>query len=453
MTGSLSARYILGAVVAWLLLVAVAAHAEAEPPPDDTLSFWQHLKSGELSGFVAVDSRWFVEPALFFGQNPAALNPGILAQPEYRFEWNDGDDRLTFVPFGRLDFQDKRRRHWDIREANWLHTAGHWDVRFGVGKVFWGVAESNHLVDIINQDDLIEDIDGEDKLGQPMLQFTLFHDLGTLELFFLPYFREVTFPGRKGRLRFNIPVATGQPSWDSSLEEWHPDGAIRWSRPIGNFDIGVSHFSGTGREPRFFLRLRGAERPQILPRYDIIHQTSMDVQMTLESWLLKFEAMTRGGQGDRFAALVSGFEYTFYSVFQSVADVGVLGEYHYDGRSTDVPLETVLALRPRPLGPLPPVLPTGTFSLGSTAPTAFDNDIFMGIRISPNDVQSTEFLVGGAVDIDTRSLFMSVEASRRIRDRWKVEFDARIFANVHESELFYDLRNDSFLQLRIARYF
>ena len=40
----------------------------------------------------------------------------------------------------------------------------------GAAKVFWGTAESRHLVDIINQTDAVEDIDEEDKLGQPMVK-------------------------------------------------------------------------------------------------------------------------------------------------------------------------------------------------------------------------------------------------------------------------------------------
>lgn len=44
-----------------------------------------------------------------------------------------GDDRLTFVPFLRLDAHDENRTHWDIREANWLHLADTWDMTVGVG--------------------------------------------------------------------------------------------------------------------------------------------------------------------------------------------------------------------------------------------------------------------------------------------------------------------------------
>ena len=40
-----------------------------------------------------------------------------------------------------------------------------WSLSIGLGKVFWGVTEFNHLVDVINQTDLVEGIDGEAKLG------------------------------------------------------------------------------------------------------------------------------------------------------------------------------------------------------------------------------------------------------------------------------------------------
>jgi len=54
---------------------------------------------------------------------------------------------------------------------------------------FWGVTEFQHLVDIINQTDLVENIDTEDKLGQPMINLALINDWGTVDLFIMPYFR------------------------------------------------------------------------------------------------------------------------------------------------------------------------------------------------------------------------------------------------------------------------
>ncbi len=103
----------------------------------------------------------------------------LAAQPEYYRAWDDGRQNFTFVPFLRWDQSDSERSHVDIRELTWLRAADNWELRVGIRKLFWGVTESQHLVDIINQTDLVEAPDGEEKLGQPMLNLALIRDWGT----------------------------------------------------------------------------------------------------------------------------------------------------------------------------------------------------------------------------------------------------------------------------------
>ena len=122
-----------------------------------------------------------------------------------------------------------------------------------MGKVFWGVTEAVHLVDIVNQTDLVESLDGEEKLGQPMIDLSLIRDWGVVDLFVLPWFRERTFPSEDGRPRFAIPIDTHDPIYESSAEQHHVDFAARWSNSIGEWDIGLSYFYGTSREPRFVI--------------------------------------------------------------------------------------------------------------------------------------------------------------------------------------------------------
>ena len=88
--------------------------------------------------------------------------------------------------FARYDNQDDERSHVDLREAYWGYDGDSWDVNAGFSKVFWGVAESRHLVDVINQTDLVEDLDQEDKLGQPMVNVNLQRDYGRFELYVMP---------------------------------------------------------------------------------------------------------------------------------------------------------------------------------------------------------------------------------------------------------------------------
>ncbi len=78
-----------------------------------------------------------------------------------------------------------------------------------------GVTEFVNLTDVINQTNLVEDIDAKTKLGQPMLNATLFNDWGTLDFIIMPWFRERTFPGVSGRLRFAYPVK-------STLTDYEP---------------------------------------------------------------------------------------------------------------------------------------------------------------------------------------------------------------------------------------
>jgi hypothetical protein len=375
----------------------------------------------EWAGFTAIDARGFLHAPQFAGQeNNTGLS--LVLEPEYYYISDDDKHVLTARFFGRYDPFDDKRSHVDIRQLDWLYEGDGWELRAGASKIFWGVTESRHLVDIINQDDAIEDTDGEDKLGQPMLQLAKFTDYGTFRLFYLPYTRERTFAGRDGRLRTERIVDNSLATYDASAEEFNPDIAFRYETVIGSMDLGLAHFSGNGREP--VLREVTSGGQQVLqPVYQTIDQTSIDAQYTTEGWLWKLEALTRGGNGKRFEAVSGGFEYTLYGVMDTFADAGLLMEYHHDNRGVD--------------------------SLG----TFFDHDAFIGTRITLNDVNDTEFLGGVVYDVKTHARFFNIEFARRLNDRWKTEIDARMFTGINANNAENSISQDDFIQLRLSRYF
>ena len=174
-----------------------------------------------VSGFISGQFQGFFEEPL----DPIQSDTNISAatRPEFYTEWNEGRDAFTFTPFARIDQRDDQRSHYDIRELNWLHVGSNWELRVGAGIIFWGVTESQHLVDIINQTDLVENIDGEDKLGQPMINLSLIRDWGTVDLFVLPGFRKRTFPGPEGRPRIHPPVNADAAVFESDDEDKHID--------------------------------------------------------------------------------------------------------------------------------------------------------------------------------------------------------------------------------------
>jgi hypothetical protein len=374
----------------------------------------------EFSGHVTAEGRVFVNDPLFPGQKRNSAS--LALQPEFYHEWENGSS-FTITLFARLDSADPERTHFDIRELNYLWLTDKWELRIGVGKVFWGVTESQHLVDIINQTDLVEYIDGEDKLGQPMIHLSIPRNWGVLDMFVLPYFRERTFPGKKGRFRPSVVVDTDLAIYESSAEEYNIDLAVRYSHTIGNWELGLSHFYGTGREPTLIEEINSNGETVLIPFYEIINQTGLDLQLVAGQWLWKLESIYRSGQGDEdFFALTGGFEYTFTGVTAGGLDIGLLGEWLYDER-------------------------------GKEATTAFDNDIMVGARLAMNDAASTEALIGIIQDIDSRGTVFRLESSRRIGDHVKISIDSFFVFDSSEEDSIHDFREDDSIQIELSYYF
>jgi hypothetical protein len=160
----------------WLLLFVLVALAR---PPATVFAH-------EISGFATGEARLFPNKALFPGQSDQSAS--FALQPEYYHEF-ESRSSFTFVPFLRVDSGDQERTHFDIRELTYLWLQEDYELRVGVRKGFFGTTEILHLVDIINQNDQVENIDTEDKLGQPMVNVSFFREWGTIDIFMMPFFR------------------------------------------------------------------------------------------------------------------------------------------------------------------------------------------------------------------------------------------------------------------------
>ncbi len=375
--------------------------------------------AGEWSGNVTAEYQYFSQDALSPDQHTAYY--GLAAEPEYHQQWDDGKRIFTFAAFARYDSQDNQRTHNDIRDLSLILAGEQHEWRIGIREVFWGVAESWHLVNIINQTDLVEDLYEEEKLGQPMINLALIYDWGTVDFFVLPYFRERTFPGKEGRLRTEPYIDTSQVRYQSDRKEKHSDGAVRWSYSPGDWDIGLAYFTGTSREPEFIPGLNSSGAPVLIPVYKLIDQLSLDVQATKGNWLWKLETLRRSNETSTFEAAVGGLEYTFYGLSGSAVDLGIVAEYLYDNR------ETGLAF--------------------------FQDDIMLGFRFAFNDTQSTDALVGIIKDRDDNSRIFTIEASRRIGERWKMELEAIIISSDSIADPIYTFRQDDYLRLNLGYYF
>ncbi len=363
------------------------------------------------------------------------FQPSVSLRLEYHRSWDDERSSVTFVPFLRWDAVDDERTHADVREFYYSRVGDDWELHLGARQIFWGVTEFNHLVDVINQTDLVENVDGEDKLGQPMAQLSLVRDWGILDLFLLTGFRERTFAGEDGRLRLPLPV-DDDARYASGAGRNRLDGALRWSHHIGPVSFGIHHFSGTGRDPRLVPEADGGGGIILVPEYHVIDQTGLDAQAIVGDWAWKLEALTRSGDGDRYAAYTAGFERTLVGVLGSRGDLGLVAEYMYDERDA------------------------------AAYNTLFEHDLAVGARWRANDLADTSALVGLIWDVETEEYMVSLEASRRLGASWMAVVEGRLFggadpigagtppaAALDGEQKSRPLQRDDFIQLELTRYF
>ena len=393
---------------------------------------------------VSIDGQIDYEATGFFNDSLSPLsdqnfNNSLSFEAEVYTEWADGSQSLTFKPFYRVDEMDDERTHGDIRELIWHKVADDYELKAGIGKVYWGVTESNHLVDIVNQTDSVENIDGEDKLGQPMVQLLLEREWGNLDLFVLPYHRERTFSGPDARLSIGTEYADAV--YESENEESNLDVAARFYSYIDDFEYALSVFHGNSREP-----VVGGDSisGNPLPYYPVISQLGLELQYLNEGWAWKFEGIHREGMpkadialGDlavlktplgislgeeqSYFATTFGFEYTQVGVWETRIDLGWVVEHMYDSRQEDA-------------------------SFG-----AFEHDVLLATRWAANDDADSTLLVGAVVDYEYQDYSLSLEGTTRLMDGLSLEVEARVFAPDEDAPL-YGFRDEDFIKLTLSYY-
>lgn len=396
----------------------------------------------EWSGRLGLETIHFWNDPL----NPAKQEKtygSAFVEPKYNSDWDNGKQQFNFAGFYRYDPTDTERRHGDIRELEWIKVGEFYELRIGVRRVFWGVTEAQRLVDIVNQSDQVEDISGDVKLGQPMLNFAWINGFGSLDLYLMPYFRERTFPDVHGRPRFRFVVDNDYAVYEANNGERHVDFAARLASSDQGVDLGLTYFYGTSRAPRFIPRqiapgncLVTPTACVIAPHYDLIHQFGVDMTYATGAWLWKFEGIARHQQERWFRSIDTGFEYTFTGVGGGATDLGVLAEYLWDSRG-EAASELDLT---------PPITSTAP-------PYAFQNDVFLGARVAFNDIQSTQILAGITMDLDGRGYTYTVKAERRIGETMKLNFEWRGYNDTPAGDVLAAFAQEDYLRLYLSWYF
>ncbi len=370
------------------------------------------LVVGEMIGELSFDNRYFFNVGL---QEQEKNHSSFSFSPEI---FKDDSNRIFhFKAKLRRDSEDSGRNLNDIQELYLINIFEDKEIKFGVSKEFWGVTETSHRVDIVNQTDFTEGFDGEEKLGQPMIKTSFERPWGLLDIYALLGFRERNFSGIKGRLRSPLSINEKNSLYSSSSKNKRVDFAFRWSNYYDNLDIAISHFSGTSREPRFLPSPNKINA--LVPLYEVIDQTGLEIQYLLDSLVIKGEVISRSGHGARFTAATYGFEYTQVGFLQTRMDLGWVVEFNHDDRLESSPF-------------------------------------VLGTRFSFNDIYDSQILSGFIINDRSKELGFLLEASRRIGECCLLSLEGVYFDDTDEDngkqKLFQAFMEDDFLRAEFIYY-
>ena len=112
-------------------------------------------------------------------------------------------------------------------------------------------------------------------------------------------------------------------------------------------------------------------------------------------------------------------EYTFGGVFDSDADISLLGEWSYDER-------------------------------GRRSPNRYQNDVFFAARFALNDVENTELIASVIADMDYSTYLLGFEAGRDLSDSWTATAEAAVMLEVDEKDVIHDTRRDGYFVLNLT---
>ncbi len=388
-----------------------------------------------ISGFGEVELSYFPEDPLFDRQSGKHVQQSVAGSIELVRDAGARGETLLEL-FGRYDQIDDQRSYVDIQRAHYAYFGDVVSLTAGVLNESWGVLELENIVDIVNQRNIAEDFRADAKLGQPGIKLGLpVFAFGQADIYYLPYPRRRPFAGEDGRFQLILPVDDDDAFYDSAAdgvgERWAEQMAGRLQFLLGDLEAAVSHFYGTSRDPVFDVVLDGATPVALSPSYDQINQTGLELRALGLGNVLKLETFRRTGdnpfgEGEAFYGIAGGIEREFVRILDSDLNLTMFGEYYYDSRSR---------------------------TEDAVAPAALDNDVFVGGRLTFNDLADTTLLLTGTIDVDTRATILTTELQRRIGENLQVTLRGDAFVGVDDDASLETFRKDHRVQARVRYYY
>ena len=337
------------------------------------------------------------------------------------------DFEFLIEPYLRYDRHDKNRSLFDFKENNLTYYYNDIQLKAGISEVFWGITESKNLVDIINIKD-VTDGDQKAKLGQSLLVYSNYSEkFGSLDFYYLPFFKNSSQIGETGRLRLSKPIENYNIVYEGGAGSKVPSWALKWEYSLGVLDFSLQGFRGNSRESSTIPKLENSQL-KYYQGYERISQIGTYLQVISGPIIYKLEAIKRNGQKnaknirENFYSYTLGLEYLINNLFENKWDLISFIEYHNDDRNND-------------------------------STDVFQNDLFLATRLNFNNIDGTEILTSITLDTDGGGNTSTLELSSRITDNIRVTGSYNSYWSLNNKDILHSFRRDNYFSINIINYF
>lgn len=376
------------------------------------LALYSTANGATFKGEVEGRYEYYAEAPLFSEQSDRQSQYALVTTLDYNGQINRNTDFNVSV-FGRYHPAANKSGRGDVRELALSYYASQLEMSGGMLMERWGVLEAFSPVDILNPRDRVEDFQGDIKQGIPGGRLSWLLDNGRADVWLLPYSREERLAERKDRFR-NSAFAYSDAEFEKGQNTL--SSAVRISQMLASLEFAVSYYKGHAQSPYFTPNLDGiAHVITLQPNYAWIEQAGLELLWIKGQLLVKLESTYRSTSDDNFTGLGIGLEREFPRMGSSKNALTLYGEYYYDGRKSD----------------------------SSSPITPFQNDIFLGLRLAVNDLNSTEYELRLTRDLDYDSTLWDLRAKARIKHQWFVEANLYKFSHVDNDPALKSFASDS----------
>lgn len=317
------------------------------------------------------------------------------------------------------DSEEEQRDYIHINELYFLKSFNAFDFYIGRKVIFLGSLEGHNLVDIFNRQNYQKDSLNEYKRGANYVAINYFFEDDSNLDFYIKFLEDdIRMPSKDSTYYlFSSSSYSEKVNFVNKNEE--PSFLLNYSKSLDEelvADIAFGIFYGYD-ENILYERKGNEVNPLLFQSAKIFTHNTFLLEDTLFKVEASYTKVIEDGDFniEDFYSLGMGLEYTIESLYKN-HNLGLISEYYKSDNQF----------------------------------TLFDNDIFLALRYSLNDKDSSEFLLGFTQDLEKNEKGASLKYSGKLNDFLNISFDA-IYINSESSTS--PLNEHSRLMTEIKYYF